>query len=130
MSYIYYNPNPLHNFTGDCVVRAITKLLDSDWDTVYFDLSAQGFIHKAILTDDNIWGNYLAMKGYEMYSLPNTCPRCYSVYQFAEDHPYGKYLVKTPGHVIAVVDGDYYDSGDSGGEVPIYYWKEHHNDGY
>ena len=71
-------------------------------------------IYKAVLTDDNIWGNYLASKGYIMHSLPNTCPNCYSVAQFAEDHPYGKFLVKTPGHVIAVVDGNYYDSGDSG----------------
>ena len=27
-------------------------------------------------------------------------------------------------NVIAVIDGDYYDSWDSGNEVPIYYWKQ------
>lgn len=130
MPYIHYNPNPLGKNVGDCVVRAISKLFSMTWEDAYIALCMQGYIDKSIMTDDNTWGNYLAAKGYTMHHLPNTCPRCYSVYQFAEDHPYGKYLVKTPGHVIAVVDGNYYDSGDSGGEVPIYYWKEHHNDGY
>ena len=63
-------------------------------------------------------------RGFTMHPLPNTCPRCYTVSRFAADHPYGKFLVKTPGHVIAVVDGDYYDSRDTGGEVPIYYWRK------
>lgn len=124
MSYIYYNPNPLNKNTEDCTIRAISKLFNLTWDEAFIELIVQSFIEKSVPTVDNIWGNYLAAKGYTMHPLPNTCPRCYSVAQFAEDHPYGKYMVKTPGHVIAVINGDWYDTGDSGGEVPIYYWKE------
>jgi hypothetical protein len=124
MPYVYYNPNPCHKNTGDCVVRAVSRLLGLTWEEAYVELSIQGYLDKALIVDDNVWGNYLARNGYAMHQLPNTCPRCYSVLRFAEDHPYGKYLVKTPGHVIAVVDGDYYDTSDTGGEVPIYYWRK------
>lgn len=124
MPYVYYNPNPHGKYTEDCVIRAISRLFDLTWDEAFIELSSQAFMDKSVLTVDNIWGNYLMIKGFTMYPLPNTCPRCYSVLRFAEDHPYGKYLVKTPGHVIAVVDGDYYDTSDTGGEVPIYYWRK------
>ena len=124
MPYVYYNPNPYGKDTEDCVIRAISRLFDLSWDEAFIELTTQAFIDKSVLTVDNIWGNYLMTKGFTMHPLPNTCPRCYTVSRFAADHPYGRFLVKTPGHVIAVVDGYYYDSGDSGREVPIYYWEE------
>lgn len=124
MPFILYNPNPEGKRTPDCVIRAVSRLFDISWDDAYWELSAQGSIDKSPLTVDEVWGNYLYKNGYNMYLLPDTCPRCYSVHQFALDHPVGRYMVKTSGHVIAVVDGDYYDTSDSGMEVPIYYWKK------
>ena len=115
MPYIYYNPNPENKYTIDCVIRAISKLMDTDWDTTSIRLSAQA--------DDKVWGQYLRNNGYRVMPLPNTCPNCYTVRDFANDHPHGRYLLKTYEHVIAVVDGNYYDTGDSGDEVPIYYYE-------
>lgn len=34
----------------------------------------------------------------------------------------GTYILALSGHVVTVVDGDWYDTWDSGGEIPIYYW--------
>lgn len=123
MPFVLYNPNPENKRTSDCVVRAMTILFDISWDDAYWELSAQGSIDKAPFTVDEVWGNYLYKHGYRMQLLPNTCPRCYTVHQFALDHPKGLYMLKTSGHVIAVADGNYYDTSDSGNEVPIYYWK-------
>lgn len=36
----------------------------------------------------------------------------------------GRYLLALDQHVVAVVDGDYYDTWDSGNEIPIYYWMK------
>ena len=47
----------------------------------------------------------------------------YTVEDFCIDHPHGVYVLGCDGHVLTVVDGLYYDSWDSGGEVPIYYWE-------
>lgn len=123
MPYIYYNPNPLNKDEDDCVVRAITRLFDSDWDTVYMRLSIQGYANKSILVTDRLWGQYLRDNGFKVRPLPDTCPNCYTVRAFAQDHPKGRYLLKCYGHVVAVVDGDYYDTSDTGDMIPIYYFE-------
>ena len=56
--------------------------------------------------------------------MPNMCPPCYTVKDFCKDHPVGTYILATGSHVVTVVDGNYYDTWDSGTEVPIYYWKK------
>ncbi len=57
-------------------------------------------------------------------NVPDTCPHCYTIRDFAYDHPFGTYLVGTGKHVVTIIDGNYYDTWDSGGEIPIYYWKK------
>ena len=122
MAFILYNPNPKGNLVGDCVIRAITKLTDKDWDSVYVDISLQGFMMKDMPSSNSVWGAYLMSKGYKRYIIPNTCPDCYTVKEFCRDYPNGKYLLVLDGHVVTVVDGDYYDTWDSGNEIPDYYW--------
>ena len=39
MGYVFYNPNPLGKDTGDCVIRAISKALDYDWEKTYTELA-------------------------------------------------------------------------------------------
>jgi hypothetical protein len=39
------------------------------------------------------------------------------VKEFCYDNPKGSFLVGTGTHVVAVIDGDYYDAWDSGNEV-------------
>ena len=124
MSYVKYNPNPNGILVGDCVVRAVAKLTDSDWDDIYIDLILQGFIMKDMPASNSVWGSYLMKKGYKRSVIPNTCPDCYSVEDFANDNPVGSYLLYIGSHVVTVVDGDYYDSWDSGKEIPIYYYSK------
>lgn len=124
MAFIKYNPNPSKKMVGDCVIRAITKLLDMSWEDVYTDLSMQGFAMRDMPNSNSVWGEYLRLNGCRRYILPNTCPDCYTIKAFAEDHPVGSYIVATGTHVVAVIDGNYYDTGDSGNEVPVYYWRK------
>lgn len=72
-----------------------------------------------------VWGAYLLDKGFFRSVIPNTCPDCYTVSDFAEDHKHGNYILATGTHVISVKDGIIYDSWDSSNEIPVYYfWKE------
>lgn len=123
MPYIYYNPNPKGAITIDCVIRAVSKVMNTDWDSAYVAIAAQGFMDKSMPTSDQVWGNYLKRQGFRRVMIPNTCPDCYTVRDFAYDHPRGCYLLKTHEHVVAVCSGNYYDAFDSGSEVPIYYWE-------
>lgn len=122
MAFRFYNPNPKEKFVGDCTVRAITKLLDKSWDEVYSGIVLSGYLNKDMPSGNSVWGAYLKKHGYVKRLLPDTCPDCYTVKDFCYDHPYGKYLLVLDGHVVTVVDGDYYDTWNSGNEIPDYYW--------
>lgn len=126
MSYIEYNPNPSKKLVGDCVIRAITKVTDSDWKSVYMDILLQGYSMNDMPSSNAVWGAYLYSQGFKRAVIPNTCPDCYTVKDFCHDYPRGVYLLATGSHVVAVVDGNYYDTWDSGDEIPIYYWRKEH----
>jgi hypothetical protein len=124
MAYKFYNPNPKQRFVSDCTIRAICLLTDQDWDSVYVGTTFEGFLRKNMPSGNDTWGSYLDRLGYFRKALPDTCPFCYTVKDFCNDHPQGKYLLALDQHVVAVKDGDYYDTWDSGNEIPFYYWTK------
>lgn len=124
MGYVEYNPNPKRKTVGDCVIRAICAATDNDWDTVFMELMLKGYDMKEIPIANNVWGSYLHDLGFSKEVVPDTCPECYTMLDFINDHPEGTYVVGTGSHAIAVIDGDYYDTWDSGEEIPMYYWRK------
>ena len=71
---------------------------------------------------NEVWGSYLRKIGFERKSIPNTCPDCYTVEEFAKENPNGIYVMGLGGHVVTVVNGNIYDAWDSSNRIPIYYW--------
>lgn len=124
MGFINYNPNPKRKLVGDCVIRAISKTMDMDWEDVYLDVMIQGFSMHDMPSSNDVWGTYLYEHGFRRYVIPDTCPHCYTVSQFVMDNPDLVGILATGTHVIAVGEGNYYDTWDSGNEVPIYYWRK------
>lgn len=120
--YIYYNPNPAGRSVGDCAIRAISKALDIDWEDAYAKVVVNGFRMGDMPSADSVWGSVLRMNGFYRESLPNTCPDCYTAEDFCRDYPVGTYVLGFGGHVATVIDGCLYDSWNSLGEVPQYYW--------
>ena len=123
MSYIYENRNPLNKRVGDCVIRAISTVKDMPWDDVAIDLSMMMVFEKDVVSSNALWGKYLMLNGFVRGTLPDTCPFCYTLADFCRDFPKGRYVVATGSHVIAVIDGNYYDTFDSGNEVVTYYFE-------
>lgn len=121
-NYRILNTNPDGNDSEDCTVRAISLFLNKPWEDVYWDLSIEGFIMKRILVEDLVWSRYLEKQGCNFSRIPNECPMCYTVSQFAKEHNYGRYLLKVKSHVVCVSNGYYYDTWDSGNEIVLYYW--------
>lgn len=121
--FIEYNPNPDRKTIDDCVIRAICKATGKDWETVYIELMHEGLSHHDWPNKNYIWYGYLNRNGFEQHLLPNYCPTCFTVRDFCDLYKHGVYILATGEHVITVVDGNYYDTWDSGDEVPVYVWK-------
>lgn len=120
----YYNPNPMNKRVGDCVIRAVSKALDWDWNDTYTALCLQGYVMSDLPSSNQIWGAFLRKQGFIRQVIPNECPDCYTVEDFCKDHPTGIYVLGTGSHAVAVVDGFYYDAWESGREQPIYYYEK------
>ena len=121
--YIYYNPNPANKTVGDCVIRGISTILKKRWELIYDDLVRLGREMYDMPSSNEVWSEYLYLKNFSRRIIPDTCPACYTVRRFCDDHKKGAYLLATGSHVIAVIDGNYYDTWDSGDEIPVYYFK-------
>lgn len=120
----YYNPNPKGKLVGDCVIRGISGITDQTWDKTYTSICLEGFDIKDMPSSNSVWANYLISKGFGRNLLKEECPLCYTVKDFCEEFNRGTYLLATGSHVVAVIDGDYYDAWDSGNEIPLYYWSK------
>ena len=123
MKYIFYNPNPLGLSVGDCTVRAISKVTGLNWQETYLYLLIQGYMMSDMPSANRVWGELLKSFGFKRQLLPDACPDCYTIRDFCRDNPIGTYLLGTGEHVVAVIDGNYYDSWDSGNEIPIYFFE-------
>jgi hypothetical protein len=107
----------------DCVVRAIAIATNRRWLDVYDDLYVVGRREFDMPSSNAVWGRYLYELGFEPFLLPASCPRCVTIREFSKRFPKGVYIIGTGSHAVAVIDGDYYDSWDSGKEIPTFFWR-------
>lgn len=122
MAWVMYEPNPVRTGAIDCTVRAMSKALDVSWERAHVMLSLNSFLMGTVQVDDLVWGSILRQHGFSRQMVEDTCPNCYTVDMFCEDHPKGTYVVKSQDHVATVIDGTLYDSWPSGGKTVIYFW--------
>lgn len=121
--YRNFNNNPLgRNKVGDCSVRAVSKALGVSWDDAHDMLADMSKNMGTIMNDNDVISAVLRMHGFYKENLPCTSRDCYTVREFANENPRGTYVVGTGSHVVAIINGDYYDSWPSGDESVIYFW--------
>ena len=120
MAYRKYNPNPKGIDTGDCVPRALSVVLDCSWDDAYIKLISYGFAEKMMPSTNYIHDSLLRDNGFARFTA---CSGCYTVKEFSEKYNKGIYLLGTGSHVVGIIDGDYYDSWDSGGQEVIWIYE-------
>lgn len=118
-----FNNNPTgRRGIGDCAVRAVSVALGVDWEEAFTMLAVNGFQMGDVMSSNAVSGATLRQHGFKRANIPNECPDCFTVEEFALHNPQGVFMLGTGTHVVSVVDGRYVDAWDSGGEVPVYVW--------
>lgn len=117
MSYKYYNANSLNNFVNDCTIRAISVVENKTWDETYRELSIIAQRNGIILDDVNfikplLDTRYNRVKNKDKY-----------VGEFAENHPYGKYLITMNGHITCCINGCIVDTFDCRDRIIEHVWR-------
>lgn len=122
MPFSYYNPNPVKNNTRDCAIRAVAKALDIDWEDSFAKIAAMAYTMGEMMDANAAWGAVLRQNGFYRDVIPNTCPDCYTARDFCREYPKGIYVLVFGDHTATVIDGVLYDSWDSSGLIPQYFW--------
>lgn len=120
--WIYFNANPLSLDTNDCTIRAICAVSGLSWDTVHDRLCEISKEMCTVPSTNAVFWAMLRELGYNRSEIIEHYPKFYTVADFAHDHPKGKYVLGPHEHAVAVIDGDWYDTFDSGGTIPLYYF--------
>lgn len=116
----YYNANPDAKSKPDCVIRALSMAYDMDYKDVKKELRE---IMKGMNLD--VWNIRLVFEVFiKDHGVKDTVKikEDITVGEFMESHPTGTYIIRCQdrpitrgsksGHLVAMVDGDIYDSWD------------------
>ena len=122
--WVYANPNPCRSEEPDCVVRAISIATGKTWRQVHMELCKMSGELCTMPSVNWLWDVYLRENGFEKFLLPETCPVCVTVREFCRKYRTGTYIIGTGTHAVAVIDGDYLDTFDSGDETPTYFYRK------
>lgn len=101
----------------------LSKVYGITWEQAYVKLSGIVLQEFEMPSSNYIWEKYLLSNGFRKMLLPSTCPDCINISEFSSMYNIGTYIVCTGTHVVAVVDGNYYDAWDSGDEIITYYFE-------
>lgn len=126
-NYKYYQPNKkdLKDDYGDCVIRSLTKVLDMEWLQVFDELLPYARELQCMPNGKPCYEKFLKNKGFIYNGISNKKGSKRPTFdRFAKDHKTGTYVLRVAHHLVAVVDGFYYDTWDSGESSMYGYWEK------
>ena len=126
MAYKYYQPNKkdVKDKCGDCSIRALTKCFEITWAEAFKMMIAPVLKYQVLFDDTN---SSLTRPLFEEIGLKYTGvtvkagKRRPTVAEFAKSTKGDgrHYIAKVAHHTVAVYNGDYFDTWDSG-KKPLY----------
>jgi len=117
--FVYYNINPDGEKASDCVTRAISLGTGLDYTTIRRKL-----YHSAKLFDcDKLNVDCYAHLLEDVFKFPQVNTYGMTVGEFADNHPYGIYLVRMSGHISTIWQGKVVDIWDCRDSLITNAWK-------
>jgi hypothetical protein len=119
--FINENVNPKRK-TSDCVIRAICKAENKPWLEVFDSLVAIARKDYTIPNTKDAYDKYLnKYEKINVFHMVNGKKKRYTVKEICEFK--GTYIVSIANHMVAVVNGNYYDLWDCGDKSAYVIWK-------
>ena len=112
-----YNPNPKSRNIGDCTLRSYCAAFDITWKEA-FDIASKIAKQESSMiqyVSDKVLTDHFGCVVDEKYNkkVVKSKDRI-TVNEFAMSHPYGTYILHVRQHQVTVINGEYWDSWDSG----------------
>lgn len=136
--FVYYQPNEkdVKDQFGDCTIRALSKALNITWLQA-FDLTIpicrREQVPNIFYAPAKIRNEFLKELGFEYHGISNKKgSKRPTIDVFAKEHETGTFIVNVANHEVAVVNGKYYDTWDSGNKRMYGYYErkqKNENDG-
>ncbi len=123
--FTYYQPNTkdLKDEFGDCVIRALTKVTGKTWEQVFDDLVPIAREMQCMPNGKPCYKEYLKRIGYTYVGVSNKAgTKRPTVSSFSVGHKKGAFIARVAHHIVAIVDGRFYDTWDSGPKSLYGYW--------
>lgn len=126
--FIRYNANTRNKDVGDCVKRGLAVAYSMDYDDVSAQLNKiKRDTGRSSYSQTSVYRKFCSLNG-DKFIQSSDRP---TEQEFCEQNPSGVYLLETGDkkdnyvatHLVAVVDGDIYDSWNSSGWYVKYYCK-------
>lgn len=128
--YKYYQPNEkdVKDKYGDCTVRALSKALDCTWVEAYKAMTPiclREQVTNIFDVPSKKRADLLSELGFAYTGVSNKRgTKRPTVDSFTKDHTKGTYILNVAHHVVAVVDGKYYDTWDCGHKSVYGYYEK------
>ena len=126
-NYKYFQPNKkdLKDKYGDCVIRSFVKTTGKDWLEVFDELMKIARNEQAIPNGKLCYEIFLKENGFKYTGVSNKKgSKRPTVLSFTQGHTEGVYVLIVANHIVASVDGVYYDTWDSGQCSMYGYWEK------
>lgn len=127
--FVYYQPNDkdLKDNYGDCQIRALSKAFGVSWVEAFkmeIPYCIEYQCNNIFSVDISVRHKIMDELGFSYHGVSNKAgAKRPTVDSFAKDHPSGTYILVVANHVVACVDGKYYDTWNCG-DRSMYGWYE------
>lgn len=115
--YKYLNKNPYNRDIEDCVIRCLSLAEGKTWQEMYRELSDLAIEEGRMLNSVEFVEEYLD----ERYKRQRHTAK--TVGEFADEHPYGRYIITMPSHITCCINGVIYDTFNPEKRIMRCAWK-------
>lgn len=95
-----------------------------DWNKTFLSLVSLAYEECDMPSSNAVWGKFLVQHGFEYHDIMSKCFNCYTIRDFADEHPKGTFILGTQNHAVCLRDNVLLDTFNSGNLIPSYYFEK------